>query len=57
MRRTTKVSKKDFLVEDDDDLVGVFTKDKRKQDRRRSKEQARQRRQQIKEQRYEDDWN
>ena len=57
MRRTTKVSKKDFLVEDDDDLVGVFQKDKRKQDRRRSKEQARLRRQQIKEQRYEDDWN
>ena len=57
MRRTTKVSKKDFLVEDDDDLVGVFQKDKRKQDRRRNKEQARQRRQQIKEQRYEDDWN
>ena len=56
MRRNTKVSKKDFL-EDDDDRVGVFEKDKRKLDRRRNKEQARLRRQQIKEQRYEDDWN
>lgn len=55
MRRTTKVSKKDFL--EDDEQVGVFTKDKRKQTRRENKEQARLRRQQIKEQRYEDDWN
>lgn len=59
MRRTTKVSRKDFLINEEEQTenIGVFEKDKRKATRRANKEQARKRRQLIKEQRYEDDWN